>query len=141
MHVRYVKKRLDHGSVVTDSLSAAVPLAAVTKLEVPAGRRSNWDKGARSGAIVGGLVGLGFGALLVADCGDDRGLLCPGDGGEQAKAIVVSAAVLGMAGGVLGTVIGAMSSREVWQEVPVGRPRVAVFPTPTGLAVGAAIRF
>jgi len=138
LRVQYVRKRLDHGSVVTDSVWLAVPLAAVTKLEVQAGRRSNWDKGARTGAIVGGAVGLLIGAAF-AVC--DDGFLCPQTAGEKARAVVGGTVSFGFVGGLLGTLIGAMSSREAWQEVPLGRARLGVMPQGRGLAVTASLRF
>jgi hypothetical protein len=138
LRLDFTRKRLDHGSVVVDSLAVAVPLAMVSKLEVPAGRRSNWDKGARTGALVGGGVGLLLGVAYAA-CDDSW--VCPQSGGEKVGAVVVGAVAVGLAGGLVGTMIGALSSRDAWHDVPLGRARVAVHPTPDGLALGAAFRF
>ncbi len=137
LHLEFARRRLDHGRAAVDSL-AAVPLAMVSKLEVIAGRRSNWDKGARTGALVGGGVGLLLG-IAYAACDDSW--VCPQSSGERVASVVGGTVVVGLAGGLLGTMIGAMSSREAWREVPLGRARVAVQPTPSGLGLSVAFRF
>ncbi|MDH3290979.1 MAG: hypothetical protein OEO20_07595 [Gemmatimonadota bacterium] len=138
LHLDFTRKRLDHGGVVVDSPAVAVPLAMVSRLEAPAGRRSNWDKGARAGALVGGGVGLLLGVAYAA-CDDSW--VCPQSGGEKIGAVVVGAVAVGFAGGLVGTMIGALSSRDAWRDVPLGRARVAVHPTPDGFALGVAFRF
>jgi len=138
LQVQYVRKRLDHARVRTDSLQLAVPLSAVSKLETPAGRRSNWDKGAKTGAILGGVAGLALGVAF-ASCDDDW--LCPTGFGQKAGTVASSTAIGGLAGGIVGAVIGAMSSREAWQEVPVGPARIGILPQASGFVVTASMRF
>jgi hypothetical protein len=41
----------------------------------------------------------------------------------------------------MGAIIGAMSSREAWREVPVGRARLGLVPLGRGFAVTASLRF
>lgn len=138
LRVQYLRSRLDHSRVITDSLDLAVPLTAVTKIEVPNGRRSNWDRGARTGAIAGGAVGLLLGGVYAA-CNDS--MVCPETGAQKAGAIVASTVMVGLAGGVVGAIIGAMSSREAWKEVPTGRPRISVIPQRNGMTVTLSMRF
>jgi len=139
LHVQYVRKRLDHGTVVTDSLRQPLPLDAVSKIEIPAGRRSNWDRGARTGAIVGGGVGLLLGAALLT-CSDSDSL-CPDSPGQAVGGVVAVTATGGLIGGIVGALIGAMSSRERWNEVPVKRIPVTIAPRGGRLAVVASIPF
>ena len=138
LHVQYVRKRLDHARVITDSLHLAMPLSAVTKLEVPAGRRSNWDKGARTGAITGGVLGFIIGGLFAA-CDDPWG--CPTTGGDKVGTVVLGSVIFGFAGGLVGAMIGEMSHRDTWREVPLDRFRVSVVPQRDGFGIGARIAF
>jgi len=138
LRVRYVQKRLDHGSVATDSLWQPLPLAAVSKIEIPAGRRSNWDKGARTGAIVGGAVGLLLGGLYAA-C--DDGFACPQTPGQKVGAALAVTATFGLGGGIVGALIGALSTRERWQEVLPGSTRITIAPRAGGIGIAGSIAF
>jgi hypothetical protein len=138
LHVQYTRKRLDHGSVVTDSVRQPLPLDAVSKVEIPAGRRSNWDKGARTGAIVGGAVGLLLGAGF-AVCNDSFG--CPDSPAQAVGAVVATTATVGLVGGIVGALIGATSSRERWQEVQTRRTPIAIAPRGGGIAIAASVAF
>jgi hypothetical protein len=138
LHVRYVHKRLDHGSVVIDSTRQPLPLDAVSQIEIPAGRRSNWDKGARTGAIMGGAVGLLLGGLYAA-C--DDGFVCPQTPGQKVGGALAVTGTFGLGGGIVGALIGAMSTRERWQEVPMGGARIAIAPWTGGIAVTGSIAF
>jgi hypothetical protein len=139
LHVQYTRKRLDHGTVVTDSVRQPLPLDAVSKIEIPAGRRSNWDRGARTGAIVGGAVGLLLGAALLACGGDDY--LCPDEPAQAVGGMVAATATVGLAGGLVGALIGAMSTRERWWQVPTRRVPFAITRRSGGLALVASISF
>jgi len=134
IQLQHTRKRLERGSAVTDSVRQAVPLAAVTKLEAQAGRRPNWDKGALKGTIVGGAVGVLLWSIAMATC--DDGWLCPEPAG-----LVTAPLAFGFTGGLVGALIGAMSSREAWWEVPVGRARLGVVPLGRGPTVTASLRF
>jgi hypothetical protein len=138
LYVDVLRRRLVRGRAVRDSLSVALPLATVSRLEVPVGRRRNWDKGARTGAIVGGGLGLLVG-IGIATCDDPW--FCSQTSGQSVTAVVSGTAVGGLVGSLFGAAVGALSSREAWREVPLGRARVAVHPTPNGVGLGVAFRF
>jgi len=140
LQLQYTRKRLDHGIVVTDSLQSTVPLTAVTRLEIHGGRRSNWDKGARTGAIAGGFAGLLLGGVWAfSTC--DPGMLCPETTGQRLSGLVSLGLTGGLAGGLVGAMIGAMSSRDAWQEVPIGNTRIGFLPHRDAFVVSASVRF
>lgn len=95
--------------------TVAIAMSAITRLQVSGGRRSNWDRGLLIGSLVGGGLGLVAGVAW-STC---EGFLCPDTGGEQAGVIVVTTLGVGLAGGLLGTGIGALSSREIWWEAQI----------------------
>lgn len=138
LHFSVTRGRSERSSGLEDSLVLAVPVDLVLLLEEPAGRRRNWDKGARTGAIVGGGLGLLVG-VGIATCDDPW--FCSQTGGQSVTAVLGGTAVGGFAGSLFGAAIGALSSRDVWRDVPLGRVRVAVYPTPNGVGLGLSIRF
>ncbi len=111
----------------------ALPLASVTIVEVSRGMKSNVVKGALIGGAVSGGIVLGLG---LAAQGDDSGWfeVTAGD-------VAIATAVFGAVGAVIGGIIGAASSGERWQEVPLDRLRVGVMPAENGLSVGVGVSF
>ena len=137
LYISVVSKRLEHGSVVTDSRQHAVPVESISRLEVPAGRRSNWDKGAKTGALIGGAAGLLAGAAFAA-C-DDWG--CPDGPGQKIGAAVGGTMAGALMGGIVGALIGAMSTRDAWADVSADRVRIAIRPRMLGMGVVASVPF
>lgn len=120
-----------------DSL-LAIPLTAVTSLEVSEGQSSS----AGYLAVLGGLVGIWAGALIASSNVEESssgGLGAPDFGGVVA---VVGGAVAGLfVGAILGAGIGSAIMTENWKDVPVDEIRVGLLPTFDGIAVSASIRF
>lgn len=125
--------RLDADSVVLalEAGRAAFPRAAVTRLEVYAGRRSRGREVLR-GASFGLLGGAALGALAGAathdpddDCRADA-WLCPdlGRGFDAA----IGAVVLGGIGAVAGGTWGATRPLDRWRRVPMSELRVGLAP-------------
>ncbi|MDH4130167.1 MAG: hypothetical protein OEV95_00005, partial [Gemmatimonadota bacterium] len=79
------------------------------KMEVSRGRKSN----AVRGLIGGAAVGLALGVACVASTDEDDWAGCEG-GGEVAAFTLTF--------GALGAGLGALSHRELWEEVPVTSP-------------------
>jgi hypothetical protein len=112
-----------------------VPLSLVKKVEVSRGQKSN----AGSGALKGGLIGAGIGAVLggaawLGSDSDDFIKIGP-------EAVAVGAAVLGGVGAFAGLLIGAATVSDRWEEVPLheinlGRSSIAV----DGVEVSIALR-
>jgi hypothetical protein len=96
--------RADEGAI--DTLQIA--LRNVRKLEVHAGRKSQWLSGAGIGALVGGAAGGAIGGAIGAR--DD-----PGFGVAYAAVGVVVGAASGFVGGA---VVGALMKTDRWKEVP-----------------------
>jgi hypothetical protein len=111
----------------------AVPITAVSRLEVSTGSRSQWKLGGGVGAVVGGAGG----ALLgVAAWGKGSLISLP------VLAGVGGAALGAMAGALVGAAIGSVIRTESWQQVPLDRLRVSLGPRADGrLAFGAALMF
>jgi len=109
-------QRIAHDTLVLSSASYA--LSDVTQLEVQ-GRRSNWDRGALYGGVAVGAVGLGLGIAWMVEC-DKGGELCP----DPPAASLLLAPIGFLAGGVLGAGIGALTTRDKWEQVPLERLHV-----------------
>jgi hypothetical protein len=92
----------------------AIPVAAITRLQLATGTHSNAGKGFGIGLLAGGLAGAGIGAL---SCRDEGNIL-----GSSGCAKVLG--VLGAgAGAIVGLIVGATSRSNTWGEVrvqPVG---------------------
>jgi hypothetical protein len=121
----------------------AVPLAAVQQIAVFRGRGPKPLEGAWKGAVTG--LALGFGVLSYL-CGEEDVQLGPGDGAKNNctlsdfGAILLFSAVLGVAGGAVGLVVGTIVGGETWHSVPAKRWRPTVRPAPGG-AVGVGLSF
>ncbi len=114
-------------------------LAAVTQLEVSRGQA---NKG-KTGAIIGGAVGAGIGvAVIISSYEEDCSSQLLSDLCEFGNAMaLLSPLALGVAGAVLGNVIGKSIESERWEEVPLDRLRVGLSPvTADGVAVFASLR-
>ena len=117
----------------------ALPLDAVTKLEVSQGQKSNTLEGAIVGLLIGGVA---VGAIAIAtyeEC--EGGWGCIGDFGPGFAALVG-----GLVGGLGGVVVGALIGSEIetdrWREVPLDRVRVSLGPQRDGgFGFGASVRF
>ncbi len=135
LYVRWAQRRFV-GSRETrwDSVTSAVPIAAIERLEVSQGRRSRWLLGLGLGVAVGGATG----ALVGYASGDDESGFLQFSAGDKAVMLGVA---LGAVGGVVGLVTGALSRGDRWQEVPRDRIRVTVAPTRTGVFLGARLAF
>lgn len=98
---------------VAPSETLSVALADVTRLEVSTGRRRYTLRGAG----IGTLIGVASGALIGYASGDDEPgffALTKGD-----KAVIASVG-LGVAGLVVGTLVGALTVSDRWTSVPLG---------------------
>jgi hypothetical protein len=88
--------------------TAFVPLTSITSVEVSAGRRSNIGRGAKWGA----LVGAGAGALLgLAAMSEDDGYFEFG-----AEAVPIGMLGVGVLGGAVGGLFGALTTSERWAQ-------------------------
>jgi hypothetical protein len=89
----------------------ALPLTSVDRLERSIGRRSNTGRG----AMIGGLIGAGFGLFLgVAASTDNSGWWEVG-----VDDIAVATAIVGAGGAGVGALIGSLSKRDRWEPVPL----------------------
>jgi hypothetical protein len=121
-----VRIRPKEGGVVS------VPSASIVRVEQSRGRRSNSGKGAVTGAIIGGGIGL---ILGIAASSEEADYVEIGPGG------VVAATALFAAGGTgLGALIGSGSHRERWEPITLPRPDHSVGDS-TGPSVQLVIRF
>ena len=114
----------------------AVALAGVTQLDVSTGRRRH----TLQGAGIGALAGVASGALLGFADGDDPPGFLSMTASEKAA---LGGATLGVAGLVIGTVVGALKVSDRWTSVPIGAAPV----TPSlqvgrsGARLGVAMSF
>jgi len=119
----------------TNAGESAIALDSVRRLDVSRGRGSHVG----SGALAGLLLGIPTGAIVGAVLGSQ---LMVGEGGGGADVgAAVGAALVGASGLVIGTVVGALTKTERWEEVPLDRLRVSFAPRREGVALGLSIRF
>lgn len=112
-----------------------VPRGAVESIEVSAGRRSHWVRGAGIGA----LVGLAFsGTLAIVGANEGDGELTSLDNAVYAAFILVTTA----GGAVVGGITGAFIRTEQWKPAPASDVQVGVRPVAGGgLGIGVSLRF
>jgi len=124
-----IEAQMRRGQKVTHTTLVRVPVTQVARLEVSLGRRSNIDHGAKRGLLIGAGVGL---VLGLASAADTSGYVCDG-------AACVLQGTLGVAatGAALGAGIGALSSRDIWRDVPV-RTSVVLVPLTQRVGIGLA---
>ena len=106
--------------------SLRVPAAALARLEVSRGRRSNAGRGARLGLLGGAVVGAGLGAAFA-----DAQVVSNG------TMVALAAGFGSVTGMLLGAGIGAAIHSERWEDVPL--PDVALVLAPPG-AGGLTLR-
>jgi hypothetical protein len=126
-------RSLQGDTIILDSLS--VPLASVARLEVSAGRKSQWA----SGMIAGLLVGAGVGALAgaIVPCAE----VFTDAGWDEARCVGLGAAAGGGLGLLVGAVAGGLSSTDRWEEVPLNQLRMRVITHRGGLGLGVSLDF
>lgn len=123
--------RLQHTGKAGDTLATAIPMASIAGLQVSRGRHSRWLMGLGIGFGAGAVTG----AILGASSEDDL-LFTSGD-----KAVMGGVA-LGVIGGAVGVVAGALTKTERWETVPIDRVTVSLVPTAGGrLRLGVRIAF
>lgn len=105
-----------------------VSLAAGTKIEVSAGRRSQWARGAMMGAAIGAVPGL---LLTFGDYSTD----VHGDGPSPA-----AVAAMGAVGGALvGAAVGWAVKRDEWREVRLPIAGIEVVPWRGGVVAAVHV--
>ncbi len=121
-----------------DTVRTAVPVAAVTGLEVSVGRGNRAGTGFLIGAVAGALIG---GAALPAAASAIGGGTTATGLGEVAGGILLG----GLVGGGVGALVGLTSERERWEPVPLEQLhqlRVGLMRGPGGrLRLGASVTF
>ena len=118
-----------------DSLS--IPIAQVTGIEVSSGLRTQ----GRRGMGIGFLAGAGFGVMIgLADGDEPPGSIIQLSAAEKA---MLAGSLLGVAGAVVGGVVGLASRTETWRPVRLAdlSGRVGVAPRGGGLALEVVLRF
>lgn len=113
-----------------------IPRDAVMAVDVSAGRRSHWVRG----AAIGGLSGLVLATVVwIADnAGDDQDPFSEALDKAFYPAVAV---VLGGSGALVGGIIGAVARTEQWDRVPASDLRWSVAPVAGGARVGLSLRF
>ncbi len=130
--------------VLSNGNTLALPLDAVTRLDVSRGRKTNTGKGAEIGFLLGGVVGAVIGYASYEECVPQgpRSWSCIGPNFGSEGAALGGALLGGLGGGVVGALIGASSKTDRWQEVPLDRVRVSLGPQRDGrFGLGASVRF
>ena len=112
-----------------------IPRDAVMAVDVSAGKRSHWVRG----AAIGGVSGMVLATVMwIADtAGDDDSFA---DAIDTAFYPAV-ALTLGGAGALVGGIIGAVARTEQWDRVPATELRWTVRPVASGTGVGLVLRF
>ena len=130
--------RKDIGTVISVSdgfLSASMngndlrcPISVLQKVELSARRREWWESSAK-GFGIGAGIGLAILGSLFAEDG-------PPEDGEEGDAFRI-AGICAAAGLVVGTLVGVIRGKDVWEEISVGRVHPTFSAGPSGhLEVG-----
>lgn len=113
----------------------ALPRAALRSLERRHEVGSRANKGARLGLLAGVATGAAT-ALLAVDC--ERDEIC---GSMRPLLVLIGTGIGGLAGAVIGIVIGGSMPREEWRGVPLPT-RVGIAPLgPTTRGIALRLRF
>ncbi len=108
---------------------------AVTRLDISAGQMRHTGRGAARGFLIGGAVGALAGFLIEPGT-------CYFDSGCRELDALVGGAFGAGTGLLIGTVVGAITTSDRWQEVPVDRFRVGLLPQRNGrVALLASVSF
>lgn len=124
--------RLMRGRVDT----VLIPRDAVMAVDVSAGKRSHWVRGATIGALTGVTVAT---VAWIAD--KASGEEDPFSDALDNVFFPVAAGALGITGALVGGVIGAFAKTEQWDRVPAADIRWAVGPAAGGVRAGITLRF
>jgi hypothetical protein len=113
-----------------------IPRDAVMAVDVSAGRRSHWVRG----ATIGGLSGVAFATVvwIVDKAGEEDDPLTDA---LDTMFYPVAAAALGLTGALVGGVIGAIARTEQWDRIPASDIRWAIEPGAGGVRAGVTLRF
>jgi len=112
-----------------------IPRDAVMAVDVSAGRRSHWVRG----AAIGGLSGLVLATVVwIAEKADDDD---PFSDALNDMFFPATAVALGGTGALVGGIIGAVARTEQWDRVPASEIRWTVAPVAGGARVGISLRF
>lgn len=113
-----------------------IPREAVMAIDVSAGRRSHWVRG----AAIGGLSGLVLATVvwIVDEAGNDDD---PFTDALDRALFPVAAVTLGGAGALVGGVIGAVARTEQWDRVPAADVHWTLGPVARGVGMGVTLRF
>ena len=116
-----------------------IPLTSVGTLEVSRGQSTDRMRGVLRGVLLGGGLGVAFGALAgLATYEKPKGTPFLDFGPEVAA---LGGAILGGgAGALFGGVLGALNPGEMWERVPLPA-RMSIAPSGNGLALSASIGF
>jgi len=113
-----------------------IPRDAVMAVDVSAGRRSHWVRG----AAIGGVSGLTFALVMwiveTTENDDD-----PFSDMLDDAFFPMVGVVLGGTGALVGGIIGAVARTEQWDRVPASDLRWTVAPVAGGARVGLSLRF
>ena len=120
----------------------AIPVAAMSRLEVSTGRHRRVAKGAGLGVLAGGATGVLVGALSYKPCDSTEFLGCFLEPRSRTQA----ASWGGLAGGALGLVVGSLAGlarHESWQRLSLDERRVGLAVTPGAQAtrIGLSLQY
>ncbi len=108
---------------------------AVTRLDISVGHMRHTGRGAARGFLFGGAVGALAGVIIGSsfECGT-------GDCGKEGA--IAFGAIGAGTGLLIGALVGAITTSDRWQEVPVDRLRVGLIPQRNGrVALLASVSF
>lgn len=123
----------------TDPLS--LPLSSIRLLEVSMGRSSQGGRGARTGALVGGIALATASYIEARACEPAPEVIFFGACTPEGTAIVLGLVLGGAIGGGIGYLIGSRFSTERWRVVPLAHlpgASVQITAIPLRLSVGVA---
>jgi hypothetical protein len=109
------------------------PTAAVTKLELYAGRRSNTWRGAGIGFLAGTAAGFAVWHLAIGACYEGAAV--------NDCALVLGGGIGGLGGALVGAVVGAFVKTDRWRRIPPDRFRIQPAVTPGGFGFTARVGF
>jgi hypothetical protein len=132
--------------VVTDETlgtTRRIPTGGIARLEKLTARRFGFGRGVGYGLLIGVGAGAAWGAATYSPCRSTGfNFSCIMTPTSRSQSAVWNAAGLGVAGVIVGGIVGLAASKDTWVDITMSpRARVVIVPASNGLALSVRVGF